>query len=145
MAKKEDKTDDIVRELLELPSKSLEVRIKQLEREIKERETINRKITSNIGTQELTLQDQLWRLRYVSPMVNAFRANRDFQQKLLKLSSERSFEQLSCFKDISRLKSELQTATQELEMAKHKLNLVKDPKEPQAKDNEIKKRNRRSS
>jgi len=128
MKEKEARKSDLVDELLELPKKNLEARIRQLEQDIKTRLVLNEEVLSRIGTSQLGLQGQLWQLRYVSPFLHAFRANRDFQAQLQRLDSLKINEELSCFKDMHDLKVQLQSASEELETAKRKLRLVKGTK-----------------
>ena len=124
MPEKED--NDIIEDILKLPKRNLEARIKQLELDIKSRLELNDNVLTNLENNQIRLEDQLWRFRYISPFTDAFLANRDLQSQLQRLNSLKINEQVSCFQDIQELREKLQFAREELETAKKKFKLVSD-------------------
>ena len=124
MPEKED--NDIIEDILRLPKNNLEARIKQLERDIKSRLELKDNVLTNLENNQIKLEDQLWRFRYISPFTDAFLANRDLQSQLQRLNSLKINEQVSCFQDIQKLREKLQFTREELETAKKKFKLVGD-------------------
>lgn len=116
--------DAVIDDLLRLPAKNLESRVKQFESEIQERQRLNDEALSSLGTLQLQSENNAWQLRYASPFEKSFSALLDFKKQILNLESSKINEITACFRDISGLKEKLQETREELESARQKLKLV---------------------
>ena len=118
-------TPDQVEALLGLPARNLESRIKQLETEISQRHQISQKTLSELGTQKLRLDDQLFRLRYLATAGDPLVLERTLGWQKLQLDQSIGNEVVMCFGDIGRLKERLQEAREELAVEDQKRALLK--------------------
>jgi hypothetical protein len=124
-SRKEDlKEDEIVDTLLRLNSKNLESRIKRLEEEIQNRERLRDELLGIIGTQQLGLEDKIWRLRYASPNTNSGERLKDHEIELRKLEQMKIREEIASREDISGIQEKLERAWEELQEEIIKLKLV---------------------
>ena len=119
-----EEEDDIIEALLRLPTRNLESRIRQLEKEIATRQRLSDKVLSTLGTHQLQLKQRLKRLYYIGALGNGFNVKKDCEGQILKLEELIINEMIACFKDMLQLKEKLQEAREELAMDKVKLTLM---------------------
>lgn len=117
-------TLDQVEALLGMPARNLESRIKQLECEISQRHQLSQDTLSELGTQHLRLDDQLFRLRYSAFPGDPLVLDRTLGQQRLRLDESIQNERTGCFRDIIRLKEQVQEAREELAVEKQKLAML---------------------
>lgn len=117
--------NDQLLDLVRLPARNLESRIKELEAAVKERQKISWDALSVLGTEKLRLEDRLDRMRYaglaggVSPIEATMRRNK------MNLDQTVTGELVGCFNDIQRLKDQLREAREELALEQQRLQLVR--------------------
>lgn len=116
---------DQIEVLLGLPAKNLESRIKQFEAEIKQRYQLSWDVLSEFGTQKLRLNDRLSSLRYAATPSDPFVLDRTLGQQRLRLDESIQNERIASFRDVIRLKEQLQEAREELAFEKEKHALLK--------------------
>ena len=119
---KED--DDIVTVLLSLPVKNLEHRISQLEKEIRNRQSLSDQILSEVATRQIRLEERIKHLCYHTVFSPGFRAKLEFESQCLKLESLKIHELTTCHSDLSEWREKLQDAREQLAKDRLKLNII---------------------
>ena len=119
-----DNEDNQLKSLLSSSKKSLERKVRELTKELENRQRISNKILTTLQTAKLQLEDKLWRLRYSSMFNEAFIVNRDFMRQIQRIEEQISAESISNFQDTLKLKIKLQEITEELELEYQKLKLL---------------------
>ena len=119
-----DNEDNQLKSLLSSSKKSLERKIRELTRELENRQKISNNILTTLQTAKLQLEDKLWRLRYSSMFNEAFIVNRDFMRQIQRIEEQISAESISNFQDTLKLKIKLQEITEELDLEYQKLKLL---------------------
>jgi len=121
--KKKREEDDLLSNLLRLPVRNLEVRINELEKDIRCRRKINDSIVTNLGSRRLQLEDKIRQMRYIGlidPKANTV----GILGQIIRIEKQISDEITSCFKDVTKLKDRLNLLSEELESARQKLKLM---------------------
>jgi len=121
--KEELNNNDIIGDLIRLPKRNLEAKIRQLETDIRTRQKINDKSLTSLSTHQLQLKDRLWQQRYISDITGLTIRNQ-ISSKIIQLEEDIQREIIGCFGDISELKEKLQEASEEFENEKVKLKLL---------------------
>ena len=117
--------DDIVEALLRLPTKNLETRIKELEKEVQTRQKLSQEALLVMGTRQLNLEERVWHLRYAMLESAGSRTRDELNKQIQNLEAWKLNEMIACFRDLSGLRERLQQSREELEKARQKLKLVK--------------------
>ena len=117
--------DDIVDTIIELPVKNLENKIKEIETEIIMRKGILNEALTGLGTRGLQLEEKIWQMRYSGILGSAINVRTDLEKELARTEIRKTDEWVSYFRDVSRLKEELQNAREEIALEKEKRKLVK--------------------
>lgn len=116
--------EDVVDTLLQLPAKNLEQRVAKLEADIGSRQRISDEALSLLGTHRLRLREQQWRLRYCTPVDQAFRVREQLTRELVNVDELMRRERTDCFQSLVQLKEELQQAQEDFEFERQKLKLL---------------------
>ncbi len=116
--------EDVVDTLLRLPSKNLEERIKLLEREIKERQTLNDQILSALGTRQIQADERASQMAYAMPSSPEFRHKESAEERSLRLEALRINECLAFLRDLFQLREKVQETQAELETQRKRLKLL---------------------
>jgi hypothetical protein len=117
--------DDIVDTIIELPVKNLENKIKEIETEIIMRKSILNEALMSLGTRGFELEKKIWQMRYAGMFEFTFRTKTDLEKELARTEMRKTDEWVSYFRDVSRLKEELQNARENLALESEKQKLVK--------------------
>ncbi|MEW5859034.1 MAG: hypothetical protein AB1861_16885 [Cyanobacteriota bacterium] len=115
---------DLVETLLRLPKRNLESRIKELQKEIQERKKLRDESLSRLLTSQSRLKSLQTRAAYMGSMSESLKRQVDLLSNLGTLDRDISHEETGAFRDLSKLKAELQLAHEELAMEKEKLALL---------------------
>ena len=110
--------------LLRLPRKNLEERVARLQSEIASREDLSRQLISEWDNKQARLNDRIDRLCYTSQNPLGFQARKDAESQVSRLQDLRTRELASSFRDLLDLRERLETAREELDTEKHKLELL---------------------
>lgn len=110
--------DRSLEELLALDEANLETLIRRLECEIKIRKRLSDEILTILANERLSLEDMIWRMRYVNPLDRAFSGKTSLMTQRQKTKQHSAEEKIARFKDLSRIKYELQKARERLEQEK---------------------------
>ena len=121
--KEELNNNDIIGDLIRLPKKNLEAKIRQLEADIKTRQKINDKLLTSHSTHQLQLKYRLWRQRYM-PDIPGLTIRNQTSSKIIQLEEDIQREIVGCFGDISELRKELLYAKGELSLLNQKLKIL---------------------
>lgn len=123
--KSHKEVNSLLEALIALPIKSLERKIWQLQKDIKEREKLRNGHLTNLSTKRLHLQDINKKLNYFNVFDSRFKDKMAICQQISEIETTISDEKLTSFKDLIELKGKLDHAQEELERAKRKLGLLK--------------------
>jgi len=121
--KEESNNKNIIENLIRLPKKNLEAKIRQLEADIKTRQKINDKSLTSLSTHQLQLKDRLWQQRYI-PDITGHTTRNQTSSKIIQLEEDIQKEIVGCFGDISELRKELLYAKAELSLLSQKLKIL---------------------
>jgi hypothetical protein len=116
--------DSIVETLLRLPAKNLETRIRQLEDEIRDRKRLRDEFLSTMGTQQLSLEERAWQLRYSGFTDRGLEHLGAIESEIRRLGQMKVTEQIFSLRDVALIREKLMTAQEELEQELVKLQLV---------------------
>ena len=119
-----EKDKDALGTLLRLPRKNLEERVARLQSEIAYREDLSRQLKSEWDNKQARLEDRIDRLCYTSQNPLGFQARKDAESQVSRLQDLRTRELASSFRDLLDLREKLESAREELENEKHKLELL---------------------
>jgi hypothetical protein len=119
---KEEK--DLVGALLRLPKKNLESRIREIQKEIHEREKLRDVGLSRLFTSRSRIKSLQRRAAYVGSASETLHRQLEVLGSLGSVERDISREETNSFQDLSRLKAELQQAQEELAMEAEKLTLI---------------------
>ncbi len=121
-SKKEE--NDIVIDLIRLPSVNLEKRVKLFESEIQSRKRMSDTILSTLETKKARIEDQISRLQYSGTIGDSFIVKRDFQKQVNNFEKDIINELTGRFRDLFMLKEKLQETKEELEVERQKMHLL---------------------
>jgi len=116
--------NNILKSLLSSTKNNLEQRVKELTEEIENRKEISNQILSSLGTAKIQIENNLWRLRYISMFNEAFIVNRDFMRQIMRIEEQISSELINNLQDNLKIKLKLQDIKEELELEKQKFKLL---------------------
>jgi len=123
---KDKKNDDLLKELLSVPRRNLETRVRLLEGQIKERKKLSDQILSILHTRRTRRRDQVRRMKYSVATGVGETQLRDASIAEQGLSISIIGEKLSRFDDIIKFQQRLQEAREELSEEKSRLALIDD-------------------
>lgn len=117
----EDKTLD---RLLKIPSENLETRIKEIEKEVQERNKIKEKNLAALEHERRRFEDKNNELNF-NKFNNTFLSRKTaLEIQMLNIEQAKQKEEVSCFNDLQRLKQELRFAKEELKKEREKSKLI---------------------
>lgn len=122
--RRKNEEKDLVSALLRLPKKNLESRIRELQTEIQERKKLKDESLSRLFTSRSRLKSLQRRAAYVGSVSEALKRQVDLVGNLGTVERDISLEEAGAFRDLSRLRAELQLAHEELAMETEKLALI---------------------
>ena len=120
--KSKDEEDYLFQALIDAPAKNLERRIQEIESEIGERRKLSFEIDAKLSTQQIRLEEELWRNRYNANTNNW--SQRNLGLKFIDLEIQRQREMVDSFRDMSRFRERLINAQEESEVEKLKKKLI---------------------
>lgn len=114
----------VIEDLLRLPVKNLEDRVRELDKSIQERKQINDEIMTRLCTQRRRFRKQKKQLRYAE--LTDFRDSRprDIDHLLSHLEHAVREEKVGCFRDVKDLQERVGQYLAELAMERGKLHLL---------------------
>lgn len=124
VGKGEKEDDKIVSDLIRIPAKNLEKRIKSLENEIRERLAIQESVTSQMDQQLSHAQAKLNRFKYQEITGPGSSSLRQIENQILGLERDKANEARSAFRDLGELRKCLQEAREELDSHKQRSKLL---------------------
>jgi len=119
-------TEKIIDDLIEIPINNLEKRIKEIKAEINLRKILLDSALSTMEFHRQRFEDHMPLMNYSPSIEFALNKKISLRQELLKAEIKKSEEQISCFRDISKLKEKLQSAQEELSIEIEKKKLIKE-------------------
>ncbi len=110
----------MIESFFRIPKQSLEQRLHQLEKDIKERQEIRDNSLSEMFTQQLILREQAERVKYQFDLRNQL----DIKKQISQLDTHILKEELDCFHDLSELRYHFSKIKEELLMTEEKFKLI---------------------
>ena len=128
MKKKKDKKEtvqyEVVESLLKHRVNSLEEKVKELDSGIKKRLDLNVHVLGNLGTKGLRIKGKLKRLRYRNTTTSEISHISHLEIELAKIEVQKNSEMLDCFREVFKMREQLQESRQELVKERLKLKLL---------------------
>ncbi len=115
--KKDDKDNYFLHNLLSIPKKNLESKLKDLAEQQSRRQQLSDEIMSNLLTHKLTLKHLHHRLRYQP---------NDILKQISQTDMQIHKETVACFEDIGEFKSKINLLQEELALSSIKFKLLED-------------------
>ena len=117
----EDKTLD---RLLKLPLENLETRIKEIEKEVKERIEIKERILVDLEHERKRFEEKRNEINFNKFNGNFLSRRTVLEIQMLNIEKAKQQEKVSCFRDLQKLKQELRFAKEELKREREKSKLI---------------------
>lgn len=118
---KEDKTLD---RLLRIPLENLETRIQEIEKEVKERIMIKERILADLEHERKRFETKNNELNFNKFNGNFLSRRTTLEIQMLNIEKAKQQEEVSCFRDLQRLRQELRFAKEELKREREKSKLI---------------------
>ncbi len=116
--------DTILDRLLKIPSENLETRIKEIEKEVQERNKIKERILEDLEHERKRFEEKNNELNFNKFNGNSLSRRTALEIQMLNIEKTKQQEEVSCFNDLQRLRQELRFAKEELKREREKSKLI---------------------
>jgi len=116
--------DNILNRFLKLPLENLETRIQEIEKEVNERTMIKKRILADLEHQRRRFETKHNELNFNKFNENFLSRRTTLEIQMLNIEKAKQQEEVSCFRDLQKLRQELRFAKEELKREKEKSKLV---------------------
>lgn len=117
----EDKTLD---RLLRIPLENLETRIQEIEKEVNERVKIKQRILADLEHERKRFETKNNELNFIKFNSHFLSRRTTLEIQMLNIEKAKQQEEVSCFRDLQRLRQELRFAKEELKREREKSKLI---------------------
>jgi hypothetical protein len=118
------KENNILDRFLKLPLENLEIRIKEIEKEVNERIMIKKRIHADLEHERKRFEEKNNELNFNKFSGNFLSRRTTLESQMLNIKKAKQQEEVSCFGDLQRLRQELRFAKEELKKEKEKSKLL---------------------
>jgi len=116
--------DNILDRFLKLPLENLETRIQEIEKEVNERTMIKKRILEDLEHERKRFEEKNNELNFNKFNGNFLSRRTTLEIQMLNIEKAKQQEEVSCFRDLQRLRQELRFAKEELKREREKSKLI---------------------